>query len=108
MGRHLALAALMACLAVTGCTGKDGEFDIRKPYSLDLTPPEGPAEYERGWSDGCESGMHAYSNNFMKALRSFEFRQDPKLRGNKMYYQAWKDAYLYCAIYLETSTSKKI
>jgi len=93
---------------LTACTGKDGAFDIRKPYSLDLTPPEGPPEYEQGWTDGCESGMNAYFNTFYKAIRVFDYHQDAKLRNNKMYYQAWKDAYLYCAIYGEGLNNLKL
>lgn len=91
----------IACLLLAGCTGRDGSFDARKPYSLDLTPPDGPFEYEEGWSDGCETGMAAYGNNFMKLFKAFELKQNPKLRNNKMYYQAWKDAFLYCALFME-------
>lgn len=84
-----------------GCTGTDGKFDPRKPYSLDMTPPKGPPEYEQGWIDGCESGSATYSNNFYMFTRVFKFRQDPILRNNKMYYQVWKDAFLYCSLYWE-------
>lgn len=95
---------LLTCIIalLVGCTGKDGTFDLRKPYALDLTPPAGPPEYEIGWTDGCESGSNSYANDFYKLTRAFTFRQDPKLRNNRMYYQAWKDAFLYCAIYWET------
>lgn len=102
------LAALCAVALLCACTGKDGTLDLRKPYSLDLTPPEGPFEYEQGWTDGCESGMSAYSNSFYKSLRVFELRQDPSLRGNKMYYQAWKDAFLYCASYQMSVNAGKL
>ena len=95
------LPILLISLVCYGCTGKDGRFDIRKPYSLDLTPPAGPPEYEQGWTDGCESGMNAYSGGIYKALKVFELRQDPQLRNNKMYYQVWKDAFLYCSLYWE-------
>lgn len=95
-------AILFVMVAISGCTGKDGTLDLRKPYSLDLTPPEGPPEYEQGWSDGCESGSSSYANNFYKLLRVFELKLDPKLREDKMYYQAWRDSFLYCAIYWET------
>lgn len=105
--RFLVIVPLLM-LALQGCTGKDGTFDARKPYSLDLTPPEGPFEYEQGWSDGCESGMGAYSNSFYKAMRVFELQQDPNLRSNKMYYQAWKDAFLYCAYFLNVVNSSKL
>ncbi len=102
------ICLLFITLILVSCTGRDGEFDLRKPYSLDFTPPEGPYEYEEGWSDGCESGSQAYSNNFYKLTKAFELRLDPELRTNKMYYQAWKDAFLYCAIYWEAVNSVKL
>lgn len=95
-------------LLLASCTGKDGTFDTRKPYSLDLTPPEGPYEYEQGWTDGCESGMQAYAADFYKSIRAFTFRQDENLRTNKMYYQAWKDAFLYCAEYIDAVNTHKL
>lgn len=95
-------------LMLQACTGLNGSLDLRKPASLDLTPPEGPPEYEQGWIDGCESGMNAYSNTFYKWVRTFEYRQDPVLRHNKMYYQVWKDAFLYCSIFLETVNRERI
>jgi len=102
--------AILLCLVtiLTSCTGRDGGFDPTKPYSLDLTPPEGPYEYEEGWSDGCESGISVYHNNFMKFMGTHEFRQNPKLRKNKMYYRAWKDSFLYCSLYMETTTRSKL
>jgi hypothetical protein len=94
---------IIICLVfTTACTGKDGTLDLRKPYSLDLTPPPGPREYEQGWSDGCESGSSAYANNFYKLLKAFDLKYDPAYRTNKMYQQVWKDAFLYCAVYWAT------
>jgi len=93
---------------VSACTGKDGEFDLTKPYSLDLTPPEGPPIYEQGWSEGCESGLASYSGNFYKFIRVYDYKQDARLRTNKMYYQAWQDAYVYCAIYIMNVTNEGI
>ncbi len=99
---------LLLLTLLCACTGKDGAFDLRKPYSLDLTPPKGPPEYEQGWTDGCESGMQVYSYDFYKLILAFKFRLDPELRRNRMYYQVWKDAFLYCAIYWETNNSGTI
>lgn len=101
------LIVLVLAAGTTACTGKDGTFDLRKPYSLDLTPPEGPVEYEKGWTDGCESGMSAYSPVFYKFVRVFDLQMDTKLRNNKMYYQAWRDAYLYCAMYWNSVQGQK-
>jgi len=98
----------ISLIIFSSCTGKDGEFDITKPYSLDLTPPEGPPIYQQGWSEGCESGMLSYSGNFYKFMRVHDYKQDARLRTNKMYYQAWQDAYVYCAIYQMNVTNEGI
>jgi hypothetical protein len=93
---------VMVLVVLTGCNGQFWK-DFHKPYSLDLTPPPGPPEYQQGWSDGCESGMLSYSNALAKTFRVFELKQDPRLRENKMYYQVWKDAFLYCSIFIEAT-----
>ena len=102
------LVTLLCVATLAGCTGAYGKMDLRKPVSLNLTPPPGPPEYEQGWSDGCESGMNAYANPFYKTLKVFEYRQDPELRHNKMYYQVWKDAYFYCAVLFEGVNTNKL
>lgn len=108
IGMKHSVILLILVFSMTACTGKDGTFDIRKPYSLDLTPPPGPPEYEQGWTDGCESGMSAYANGMYKTMRVFNLRQDPVLRNNRMYYQVWKDAFLYCSLYWETVNTTKL
>ncbi|MCB2081338.1 MAG: hypothetical protein H6908_02840 [Hyphomicrobiales bacterium] len=98
----IVLLPLVIILAVPACTGKGGTLDLRKPVSLNLEPPPGPPEYRQGWSDGCESGLNSYVGTFYKLIRAFDLKMDPKLRNNKMYYNIWKDAFLYCAGYGET------
>lgn len=107
-GLSLIAMALMLMMSISACTGKGGTLDLRKPVSLNLEPPQGPNEYRQGWQDGCESGMNAYSSQFYKSLKVFKLKQDPLLRNNKMYYQVWKDAFLYCANFLYTSRRLKI
>lgn len=104
MGKTAVIVMALCVIAVTGCTGKGGRLDLRKPATLDLEPPPGPPEYRQGWSDGCESGMDAYAPQFQKLVRAFDLKQDPKLRNNPVYYRAWKDAFLYCAMYWESIT----
>jgi hypothetical protein len=81
------------------CSGCDF---LRKPASLNTTPPPGPPEYRQGWVDGCETGQSAYSGQLYKLFGAHKLQYDAKLRNNKMYYQVWKDAFLYCAEYWET------
>lgn len=99
---------LCLALALAACTGKDGSLDLRKPASLSFEPPPGPPEYRQGWSDGCESGSSAYAADFYKLIRAFDLKLDPQLRNNRMYYQVWKDAFLYCALYWEGINSNRI
>lgn len=99
---------ILLCFLLIGCNGYDGKFDIRKPVSFSMDPPPGPPEYRQGWKDGCESGSDAYTSDLYKMINAFQLRQDPVLRNNKMYYQVWKDAFLYCAIAWETINRSKI
>lgn len=92
-------------LLLLACKGPDGTLDLAKPWMMDTNPPPGPPEYEQGWRDGCMSGMNTYTNNFYKLLGSHELRFDSSMRNNKMYYQAWKDAWLYCVWSLEGTSS---
>lgn len=84
-------------LLLVACTSAHVDFNWAKPSSLDLTPPPGPPEYQKGYVDGCRSGWKAYSTTFNKVFD--KFRQDPVLAQNDVYYQVWKDAYAYCAAY---------
>jgi hypothetical protein len=109
--RYILLIALMVCLSACGDEPKFGSTVgnfFFKPASLDIDPPEGPPEYQQGWLDGCESGMAAYSDALPKSFKAFKLKQDPNLRNNKMYYQIWKDAFLYCAIFLEATNKWRI
>lgn len=90
------LASMGMLLLASGCF-------LAKPASLDLEPPPGSAEYRQGWSDGCESGLSAYGTPFYKTFH--RVKQDPILAQNKVYYQVWKDAYAYCAVYVMTQAT---
>jgi hypothetical protein len=76
----------------------DGCAWMTKPMSLDMTPPPGPPEYQQGFLDGCETAIGAYANPFYKTFHTA--KQDAELAQNKVYYQIWKDAYAYCAVYI--------
>lgn len=101
------LIVVLLCNLNVGCIkSRILKNAIWKPANLDLDPPPGPEIYQQGWSDGCESGMSTYQNNFIKFMKVYKFRQDPVLRNNRMYYQVWKDAYGYCAKFLEEVNEK--
>lgn len=72
-----------------------------RPPELDMTPPPGPKIYQQGWTDGCTSGFKGYGASFTKMF--YKFQQDPELVQNPLYYQIWKDAYMYCSNYAMAS-----
>ncbi len=106
MKMHIVI--LLSLFLLVSCNRTpEGEISWQ-PNSMDTTPPPGPPEYQKGWSDGCESGSNAYSNSLYKTFKAFDFRFDPTLRKNRMYYQVWKDAFLYCSIYWERTQGGNI
>lgn len=91
------VALLTVLFCITGCTSGHMDFNWAKPVHLDMTPPDGPPEYQQGYVDGCNSGWKAYTTTFNKVWGKYE--QDPYLAQNPVYYQIWKDAYAYCSAY---------
>lgn len=59
--------------------------------------PEGPVIYQKGWKDGCETGLSTMTNGFYKTF--YDFKQDPILRSDPSYYKIWKDSATFCRHY---------
>lgn len=99
----LRLCIILLCMTgLLGCRGPNGELEIAKPWYVDMEPPAGaPREYEQGWRDGCSTGADTYSNNLYKMFNTFGLRFDASLKDNKMYTQAWHDAFIYCVLIME-------
>lgn len=74
--------------------GTLGELGVGKAYSLDMTPPPGPPEYQKGWLHGCETGQNEFGSQFNRVFASA--KQDPDMIDNPIYYRAWQDAHNYC------------
>lgn len=72
-----------------------------KPFKMAGTP-DGPPQFQRGWEDGCESGMATESNTYYKSF--YKFKQDPYAVTDPMYYGAWFDAFRYCRDYVDKWT----
>lgn len=88
---------LLTLLSLGGCKNFHFKPGWARPASFDMEPPPGPPIYQQGFRDGCESGYSGYANDFNKLF--YTWKQDPQLTENKVYYQIWKDAYSYCALY---------
>ena len=65
-----------------------------RPTSLWYSTPEGPAEYQLGWQDGCDSGLSAQGNYLYKAI--YGFKKRPEMAENDLYKGGWNDGFTYC------------
>jgi len=91
------IVLLMLATQLSSCTYFHTNVGWAKPPEFDMEPPPGPAIYQQGYKEGCESGFSAYASSGTKMF--WKWKQDLELVENKMYYQIWKDAYGYCALY---------
>jgi hypothetical protein len=94
--RPVLLVLILVMLSVTGCSALD-KIIRPKPFNLGKTP-EGSPIFQKGWDEGCESGLHVYGNSFYRG--AYSYKQDINLINNQEYYRAWKDAYTYCRWYV--------
>lgn len=93
----------VTCLLLTSCSDWIDRFhelslweQIKRPRPWGLSnTPEGTPTFQKGWNDGCDTGLHAYGNNWYNATYD-GFKQDMELIDNPEYYRAWKDAFTYC------------
>jgi hypothetical protein len=99
---HKILLLLIITVHLNACTYFHVNPGWAKSPELDMTPPPGPAIYQQGFKDGCESGYSGYAFSGQKLF--WHWKQDPALTENKVYYQIWKDAYAYCANYAMIET----
>ncbi len=65
-----------------------------RPATLYWIKPEGPAEYQLGWQDGCDTGLSAQSSIFFKAM--YGFKKRPEMGANDLYKQGWNEGFTYC------------
>jgi hypothetical protein len=79
-----AMVLMMAALVLSQC----------RPATLLWVKPEGPAEYQLGWQDGCDTGMSAYSSIFYKMM--YGYKKRPELGANDLYKQGWNEGFTYC------------
>jgi len=83
---------------VLACTAVLLLADCR-PTTLLWVKPEGPAEYQLGWQDGCDSGLSAYSSIFYKMM--YGYKKRPELGANDLYKQGWNEGFTYCRFSLD-------
>ena len=62
--------------------------------------PDGPAVYQAGWMDGCESGMATgFATDYYRYFYKFKKDLDMIKSANKMYLKTWSSAMIYCRHY---------
>lgn len=65
-----------------------------RPLLLYQVEPEGPAEYQLGWQDGCDTGLSAEGSYMYKLM--FGFKKRPEMGENDQYKQGWNEGFTYC------------
>lgn len=88
---------ILASLLLQGCLFSSKSVFAPKPFGMNQAE-KGTPEFNKGWEDGCETGMSTMSTDYYKSF--YTFRQDPDMITNIEYYKAWKDAYTYCRQYV--------
>lgn len=80
-----AFVVSISLFALTGCM---------MPLSLWFSQPEGPAEYQLGWQDGCDTGLSAQGGYLYRAV--YGFKKRPEMIENDLYKQGWNEGFTYC------------
>jgi hypothetical protein len=66
-----------------------------------MNPPEGPENYQKGWSDGCESSVAATNTNLQLFLKTHRYTLDTvRWQKDWLYRKAWGYGYQHCGFSL--------
>ena len=99
---------LFIVFSMSACNSHKGMIDFTKPPSVDTRPPAGAHPiYQKGWVDGCESGLSAVIEKIQLFFRTHKYHYDVNLRYNNLYEKAWQYAYKHCAYSLKSVYSYK-
>ena len=95
-------------IGLSACNSHRGFIDVTKPASVDTRPPaEAHPIYQRGWVDGCESGLSATIEKIQLFFKTHQYHYDVDLRYNNLYEKAWQYAYKHCAYSVKAVYSYK-
>lgn len=78
------LLLLAACALLGSC----------RPVSTWFAQPDGPAEYQLGWQDGCDTGLSAQGTYIHRAVYGFKKRTE--MLENDLYKSGWNEGFTYC------------
>lgn len=95
------LSVILVLFSTSSCINYS-TFDIRKPMLMSTKVPEGPAEYMKGWKDGCDSGITATNSHLLLSVGHSPFAYDQNFEGNQLYFQAWRYGFEHCGYSIRT------
>lgn len=75
---------------------------ITRPINLSMDPPDGPKDYQDGWTDGCHAGLSSNNSKVILLLGTYKYRFDVTRQNNANYRIAWKHAYDYCGFFMKS------
>jgi hypothetical protein len=105
----LRVIILLSLVMLTACTGRNHSFDLTKPISLNMNPPEGPPNYQQGWSDGCESSLASTNTNLQLLLKTHQYTIDPQAwQRDWLYRRAWNYGYRHCGFSMKSLERYKL
>lgn len=88
--------SICVVLSFTACANK-GKF---MGMGLPQGPKTGPYEYRLGWQNGCQTGITAYSSDYLKTVNTTKI--DGKMMRDPYYNKGWELGQTYCSYYITT------
>lgn len=91
------LLSIIIILLTSGCNYRPR---VGAPWMQKMLTqgPGGPTKFQKGWVDGCETGISATANTFQRHF--YTFKQNYDLAQDPIYYTGWKTAFNYCQRYV--------
>lgn len=77
------LGAVLVITATAGC----------RPLPYYFETPQGPADYQLGWEDGCDSKL-SQGDAVYRITHGYKNR--PEMMDNALYSSGWRNGWFYC------------
>lgn len=95
------LLIALTLLSTTSCL-KYYSLSLDRPLLVSTKAPEGPAEYKKGWEDGCNSSISAVNSPLFLSVGTAPFTYDKNFENSTLYFKAWKYGYEHCGFSLRS------
>lgn len=91
----------MFLVLLVACNGR--YITYSRPYSLNITPPEGTPQFRLGYQHGCESALSGVNTTANLMAKSHRYYINGRLwKESERYKTGWNDAYNYCMYHMFT------